>query len=53
MDKNELIQRLAAIHNNIYCISVREDDTLRMARAISDLRALLAELGTEGKVHDE
>lgn len=51
MDNHTLMQRLAAIHNNIYGISVREDDTLRMARAISDLRALLSELGTEDNDH--
>lgn len=52
MDNNSLIQRLAAVHNNIYCISVREEDTLRMARAISDLRALLSEFGSKESDHE-
>ena len=47
MDMNELLPALAEIHNRLTEISVRGDDTLRMADALQRLRALVLKMRDE------
>lgn len=47
MDNKEVVSQLIAIHNIINCISVRGDDAIRMASALSAIRNLAEQLGSK------
>ena len=40
MDNKEILKSLADIHNILMQVTVRGEDTLRMARVLTDLRGL-------------
>lgn len=46
MDNKEIVSQLVAIHNVMNCISVRGDDAIRMASALSAMRSLAEQLGS-------
>lgn len=53
MDNKEIVSQLIAIHNVMNCISVRGDDAIRMASALSALRSLAETLGAERDESEE